>query len=185
MLKHLGSINLETERLILRKLTINDVEDAFHNWMSDLEIMWAWGVHKTVEETKEKMETLIKDYENMDNYEWGIQLKENNEVIGSICALNNNEKIKSCELGYQISKYHRNKGYATEALISVLEYLIKEIGYNRIQGGHFSDNPASGKVMEKAGMKYEGTLRQNSKNKNGILVDSQIYGILRQDIVKN
>ena len=183
MLNHLGTEKLETERLILRKLTIDDANDAFNNWMGDPDIMWAWGVHKSVEETKVKMEGLIKDYENINNYEWGIQLKENSEVIGSICAVNNDEEVKSCELGYQISKYHRNKRYATESLICILEYLLIKIGYNRIQGGHFSDNPASGKVMENAGMKYEGTLRQNCKNKNGDFVDSKIFSILKQDII--
>jgi ribosomal-protein-alanine N-acetyltransferase len=113
---------------------------------------------------------------------WVWNLRENKEVIGSICAINNNEEVKSCGLGYQISKRYRNKGYTTEALIRVLKFLIEEIGYNRIQGGHFSDNPASGRVMEKAGMKYEGTLRQNCRNKDGVPVDSKIYGLIKDDI---
>ena len=182
MLKHLGTINLETKRLNLRKLTMDDVSDVFNNWMGDPDIMWAWGVCKSIEETRGRMEGLIKDYEKINNYEWGIELKENKEIIGSICAINNDEKIKSCALGYQISKYHRNKGYTTEALTCILKFLIEKIGYNRIQGGHFSDNPASGRVMEKAGMKYEGTLRQNCNNKNGELIDSRIYSLIKDDM---
>ena len=182
MLNHLGTINLETERLILRRLTINDAADAFNNWMSEPVIMWAWGVHKSVEQSKEKITELIECYQNLDNYEWGIELKENNEIIGSICAINNNEKVKSCSIGYQISKRYRNKGYMTEALSCILKFLINEVGYNRIGGGHFVDNPASGRVMEKAGMKYEGTRRQDSINMNGELVDSKIYSIIKDDI---
>jgi len=108
--------------------------------------------------------------------------KSNNEIIGAICTINHNEEIKSCEIAYNISKHYRNKGYMTEALYCVLRFLINEVGYNRIKGGHFADNPASGRVMEKAGMRYEGTLRQNEKNMNGDIVDGKIYSLIKDDI---
>jgi len=182
MLNHLGTINLETENLLLRKLTINDTPNYFKHITSDPDIMWVWGVHNTIDKTYEWIEKIIKNYEKINEYEWGIELKENKEVIGSICIVKTNEEIKSGSLGYQISKHYRNKGYMTEALVCVLNYLINKIGYNRIEGGHSSDNPASGRVMEKAGMKYEGTLRQDGKNKNGILVNGIIYSLIKEDI---
>jgi ribosomal-protein-alanine N-acetyltransferase len=182
MLKHLGTINLETERLILRKLSIRDAQDVFYHWTNDPNIMWAWGVHESVEQTKEEMEKWIKNYEKKDYYEWGIETKENNEIIGAICTINNVEETKSCEIAYNISKLYRNKGYMTETLFCILRFLINEVGYNRIGGGHLSDNPESGRVMEKAGMKYEGTLRKNAKNINGDIVDSKIYSLIKDDI---
>ena len=181
MIKHLGTIRMETERLILRELKIDDAIDVFNHWTSDINIMWVGGIHKSIEETKEKMIEWIKCYKKLDYYEWGIELKENNEIVGTICTINNKEKTKSCEIAYNISKYHRNKGYMTEALNCVLNFLINEIGYNRIAGGHLADNPASGRIMEKVGMKYEGTLRQDGINMNGQIVDSKKYSIIKDD----
>jgi ribosomal-protein-alanine N-acetyltransferase len=182
MLNHLGTINIETKRLCLRKLSIDDARDVFHHWTGDSLIMWRNGVHKSLEQTTKEMKKWIKCYEKKEYYEWGIELKENHEIIGAICTINNDEETKSCEIAYNISKFHRNKGYMTETLFCILRFLINEIGYNRIRGGHFVDNPASGRVMEKAGMKYEGTLRQNGKNMNGDIVDSKIYSLIKDDI---
>jgi RimJ/RimL family protein N-acetyltransferase len=182
MLNHLGTINIETKRLILRKLSINDAQNVFYHWTSDPNIMWAWGVHESVEQTKEEMAKWIKNYVKKDYYEWGIETKENNEIIGAICTINNVEEIKSCEIAYNISKLHRNKGYMTETLFCILRFLINDVGYNRIGGGHLSDNPESGRAMEKAGMKYEGKLRQNARNMNGDIVDSKIYSLIKDDI---
>jgi len=182
MLNHLGTINLETKRLFLRKLTTDDANDVFYHWTSDPIIMWVQGVHKSVEKTKEEIKNWIKCYDKKDYYEWGIELKENNEILGAICTINNDEETESCEIAYNISKHYRNKGYMTEALYCILRFLINEVGYNRIEGGDLVDNPASGRVMEKAGMKYEGTLRQNGKNINGDFVDEKIYSLIKDDI---
>ena len=182
-MNHLGPKVIETERLLLRKYVLEDAEDIFRNIMST-------GVHlnnphKTLDETKNALVNWIKDYEKIDFYEWAIELKANKEIIGLICTINNNEKLKSCEIAYEISRDYWNNGYATEALYYVLRCLINDIGYNRIQGGHLVNNPASGRVMEKSGMKYEGTLRQDNINwETGEFIDSKIYGIIKGDFQK-
>jgi ribosomal-protein-alanine N-acetyltransferase len=94
-----------------------------------------------------------------------------------------NEK-EQCEIGYCISKSYWNQGITTEALRAVINYLINEIGFKRIQAKHDSDNKASGKVMLKAGMEYEGRLRNYNKNNVGNLVDCDIYSILKEDLAK-
>ncbi len=106
------------------------------------------------------------------------------KIIGGILTVDANEKMLSCEIGYTINPKFRNKGYASEALKRVLDFLLIEVEYNRIQAGHLADNPASGRVMEKAGMKYEGTLRQDNRNHEGILTNSKVYGILREDMLQ-
>ena len=180
-MNHLGPKDIETKRLLLRKYVLEDAEDIFGNIMST-------GVHinnshKTLDETKNALVDWIKDYEKIDFYEWAIELKINKKIIGLICTINNNEKLKSCEIAYEISRNYWNNGYATEALYYVLRYLINDVGYNRIKGGHFIDNPASGRVMEKAGMRYEGTLRQDCINeKTGKFIDSKIYSIIKDDL---
>jgi ribosomal-protein-alanine N-acetyltransferase len=180
-MKHLGTKIIETENLLLRKYVLNDAEDIFNNIMSDKEI--TQNPHKTIEQTKDEINNWIKKYKETNYYEWAIELKNKKKIIGLICTINVNEQTKSCEIAYTISQKYWNKGYATEALYYVLRFLINDVGYNRIQGGHLIDNPASGRVMEKAGMKYEGTLRQDTINwKTGKLIDSKIYSIIKDDI---
>jgi len=79
-MNHLGTINLETKRLFLRKLTTDDANDIFYHWTSDPIIMWVHGVHKSVEKTKEEIGNWIKCYDKKDYYEWGIELKDNKLV---------------------------------------------------------------------------------------------------------
>ena len=86
----------------------------------------------------------------------------------------------SAELGYWIGKPYWNSGYATEASRAVLKYGFEVLGLNRIHASHFRRNPASGRIMEKIGMKYEGCLRQHFK-KWGKFEDLETYGILRSE----
>jgi len=179
-MNHIGTKTIETERLILRKWRIDDAEDVFC-YCSDETIVPA--PHINVNQTKNELEKWIKDYEKMDTYEWGIELKTIKKIIGVIFVVKKDDKNEVCRIAYTLSKIYWNNGYATEALYHVLRYLLNDVGYNRVEGGHFVDNPASGRVQEKAGMKYEGTKRQNSINwKTGKLTDSKIFGIIKDDL---
>jgi ribosomal-protein-alanine N-acetyltransferase len=181
-MNNIGTKNIETERLILRKWRIEDANDVFFYCSDATANLYP---HKNIEETKNALRTWIEEYNKLNTYEWGIELKNCNKIIGVIFVLNQNEKTKSCEIAYVISKIYWNKGYATEALHSVLRYLINDVGYARVEGGHFIDNPASGKVMEKAGMKYETTKQQNIYNcATGTYKDSIIYRIEKDDLNK-
>jgi [ribosomal protein S5]-alanine N-acetyltransferase len=177
-MNHSGTIVLETERLILRPLRLADAEYYTAIWNSN-----AWIPPFSIEQT-DKLQKRISQYRRIDIYDWGIALKATDTVVGEILTVNNDDKMLSCEIAYSMNQRHRNKGYTTEALAYVLKYLLLEVGYNRIQAGHLADNPASGRVMEKAGMVYEGTLRQDNRNADGVLTDSKIYSMILTDIVK-
>ena len=165
-MNHIGTKSIETENLILRKWNIED------------EVFKYFG-----EETKNTLIYLVEEYKKVNTYEWGIELKNNNKIIGRIYVYNQNKKAKSCEISYSIAKLYRNKGYATEALYSVLRFLINNVGYNIVECGCLIDNPASGKVMEKAGMKYLKTTSQNIYNcETGENNDEIIYRITKDDI---
>lgn len=84
------------------------------------------------------------------------------------------------EIGYWIGEKYWGFGYATEATIAVVGLGFETLGLNRIAGQCFARNPASGRVLEKAGMAFEGTARQ-SKLKEGRYEDFEIYAILRSD----
>lgn len=177
----MGTIPLETERLILRKYTINDAYDYACVDSENGEIIWdAQFAEKQITE----LQKVIDQYKKEDYYYWAIAEKSTGKIIGGILTVSANERMLSCEIGYAINPKYRNIGYASEALKRVLEFLLIEVEYNRVQAGHLADNPASGRVMQKSGMKYEGTLRQDNRNNEGILTDSKIYGMLREDLLR-
>jgi len=183
MLSHKGTVELETDRLILRRFTENDAECMFINWASR-EIVTkylSWFPHKNIEESKEIIRSWIEEYKQADRYQWAIVLKESNELIGSIGVVEQKENVRSAEMGYCISDYHWRKGYTSEALACVIRYLFDEIGFNRISAKHDVNNPNSGAVMAKCGMKYEGTLRESWHTKEGDPMSVSIYAILKSD----
>jgi len=179
-IKHVGTSQLETERLRLRRYTANDAYayacvDAEHGEV-------AWEEPFITEQTSD-LGQVISQYNQPDFYWWAIVEKASDSIVGGILTINANEHMQSCEIAYVINAKFRNNGYASEALKRVLAFLLIDVAYNRVQAGHLADNPASGRVMEKAGMKYEGTLRQDNRNSKGILTDSCIYGLLREDLL--
>ena len=87
----------------------------------------------------------------------------------------------SAELGYWIGRDHWGQGFATEAARAVLEWAFDALDLHRIHASHFPRNPASGRVLEKLGMRHEGRLRQHVK-KWGEYLDLERYGILRHEM---
>lgn len=145
---------LTTKRLILRELIEEDAEMMFKNWASDDEVSKyvRWSTHKNVEETIEYIKTERENCKTENHYNWGIVLKERNELIGAIGAFpSEDDRI---EIGYNISKKHWRNGYTTEALKEVLRYLSNERNVYNFKCSHAILNPASGAVMKKAGFKY-------------------------------
>ena len=182
-MRHCGTKQLETERLLLRNFVLEDVEAVYRNWASDDEVtkFLMWNSHKDLDITRFVVDDWVNSYKNSDFYQWAIVLKdEGNEPIGSIGVVKEDENISMVHIGYCIGKKYWNKGITSEALKSVIEYFFNEVGVNRIESRHDVNNPNSGKVMKKCGMKYEGTLRQSDINNQGIC-DTCYYAILKSD----
>lgn len=112
---------------------------------------------------------------------FAIVLKQENQLIGAI-ALHFQKSNFAAELGYWIGKPYWNQGFCTEAAKAVIQYGFEAFGLNRIQARHMTQNPASGRVMQKAGLQYEGTLRQSIYRWKQFH-DSAIYAILRDDFL--
>ena len=183
MLIHKGTKTIETERLILRQFTMEDADAMFRNWCNDDEVTryLTWPTHESVEITKMVLSDWTSHYAEPDYYQWAIVLKENgSEPIGSIGVVRINPATECAEIGYCMSRAHWRKGIMPEALNALVDFLFDEVGFNRIEATHAADNPASGRVMEKAGLRYEGTLRQSGKCSAGI-VDMVWRAILKQD----
>lgn len=183
-MNHLGTVTLETERLILRQFKLEDAQYVFDNWASDSEVTkyLMWQSHESVEASKGYIEFLQKGYEQGNTYDWTIILKEMNQPIGSIGVVRIDEKASIVHIGYCIGKKWWNQGITSEAFSKVIEFLFEQVEVNRIESRHDVNNPNSGNVMRKCGLTYEGTLRQSDWNNQGIC-DACWYGILRQDYV--
>ncbi len=181
-MKNLGTQTIFTDRLILRKYTLEDAQDVYSNWASDDEVVQylTWKKHADIDETRRIIKMWMTNYKNLDFYQWSIELKETSENIGSISVNSIDEKIEAGEIGYALSKKYWNCGIMTEALIGVLKFLFEEVKLNRIEVRHSTENPASGRVAEKCGMKYEGTLRQANFSNFGI-TDTKVYLMLRKE----
>ena len=181
-MRKLGTLPLETKRLLLRRFSPDDAEDMYRNWASDPEVTryLTWPCHSSPEATRSLLERWTAQYADGGYFSWGIELKENRQVIGNISAVKLNEEIDSAEIGYCLSRRYWGRGLMPEALTAVMRFLFAEVEMNRISAIHDVNNPRSGRVMEKAGMKYEGTLRQAEKNNQGIC-DVVVRAALRSE----
>ncbi len=181
-MEHKGTITLETERLILRRFTESDAEAAFKNWTSSDAVtkFLRWETYRDISVMRDYINFQLEKYKKTDTYDWAIVLKELGEPIGSMGAVAFNERARSVEIGYCIGEKWWRRGYTSEALSAVIRFFFEEVGVNRVYSEHDPRNPNSGRVMEKCGMKYEGTLRQADFNNAGIC-DTCVYGILAEE----
>lgn len=180
-MKHVGTNTIETTRLTLRRLELTDAEMMFRNWTSDEEVtrFLRWDAHKTIDETKSMIQQWVNGYQDDSTYYWGMYLKDG-EMIGSIgVAITSDYDFKG-ELGYKIGSRFWNQGYTGEAARVVIDYMFRNTDVERIDSVSAVENPASSKVMEKAGMRYEGLLRHYYKTRDGFH-DCTLYGIIRSD----
>ncbi len=144
----------------------------------------SWTPCKSVEEQYKVIEQWVKKYENNDFYKWLIEKKDTHELIGGIDICNLYKRKDYGEVGYCIGSKYWNKGYATEALRRVIEYLLLECDFHLVEAHYAGYNPASGRVMEKAGMKKDGELRERRLDKKTGLYTSQIYySILKEELI--
>lgn len=186
-MKHLGTVKIETDRLILRRFTMNDALAMFDNYASDPLVTryLTWPTHTDVEDSKKVLTRFTSMYINEEYYFWAIVPKNNEDKpIGGISVVEKHDNIGMVEIGYCIGRKWWHQGITSEALNAVIHFFFCEAGANRVEAKHDPRNPNSGKVMMKCGMKYEGTNRQADKNNQGIC-DVSRYAILAEDYFKD
>lgn len=172
---------LQTPRLMLRPLKMSDCQDVFA-YSRDPEVARhvLWDAHQTIGQTRGYLRYILRQYRNGDPSSYGIVLKESGHVIGTIGFMWLNAENRSAEVGYSLAREYWNHGLMTEALKAVLEMAFDVLKLHRVEAQHETDNPPSGRVMLKAGMRREGTMRGRLFNK-GRFVDVDVYAILRED----
>jgi ribosomal-protein-alanine N-acetyltransferase len=172
---------LETDRLILRRLELSDAPQVYE-YMKDREIAyntflipypypegaaeeWITGAHQSAEQG--------------DDLGFAVMRKADGLFMGA-CGIHLNPEHQRAEIGYWLGKPHRGQGYTSEAARRLIQFGFEELGLNRIYASYFTRNPASRRVMEKAGMTFEGVMRQ-SMLKWGDFVDRGMCAILRSE----
>lgn len=183
---HRGTVRLETKRLILRRFQEEDLEQIYYHCWQDKDV-WKWTNYAPMDciaqvITSANMFTprWLGAYERPDRYSWAIVLKETGKVIGRYFGMHPDDTLSQIELAYEIGKAWWNQGLMTEATQRVIAFFFEEVGMNRIYAWHAHKNPASGRVQEKAGMRWEGTLRQAGRCNAGVF-DKVVYAILAED----
>jgi len=173
--------NLKTKRLLLRAFTLKDVDDVI-NLAGDKEIA------KTTLSiphpyTRDDAIKWIKSHKIKYNegtlLSYAITLINTKELIGCV-ALRIEKNNNIAELVYWIGKKYWNNGYCTEASKILIDTGFNELKLHKIYAAYFNINPASGKVMEKLGMNYEGCLKKHIKKWNNYY-DLICYGILNKN----
>jgi [ribosomal protein S5]-alanine N-acetyltransferase len=183
MINFLGTPQIETNRLILEKFTISDAQKVFDHWLSDERVAdnRVNAAHQDVSETIERVRKIVTGYESIEFCYWSIKLKDNSELIGEIDLYDFDKLTGNCEVSYSFGYNWWNQGYGTEALRAVVEFGFRHMNLHKISAAHNTDNPASGRIMSKAGMVQEGIIRDMIRNSKNQYKDCAVYGILQKD----
>ncbi len=171
---------LETERLLLRKMRPDDAEAMFA-YASNPEVTRyvLWETHGSMKESEDFLRSASEGYERGDFGGWGVVLKASGAFVGT-CGMEPAPEHSRAELGYVLAREHWGRGLMPEAVRRVIRFCFERMGLNRVEARCIAENTPSARVMEKAGMSYEGTLREREYIK-GAHRDMKMYSILRRE----
>ena len=192
-MRHAGTQEIETERLLLRRLLPEDAGMMYANWASDPEVTrWLrWEPHKSEAETRELLSAWALLYPNLDYYQWAMVEKATGQVFGTISVFTSSSKEperdpwpgfdhsnRVWEVGYCIGKRWWNRGFMTEALKAVVDFWFQNTDSNWLACSHALQNPASGRVMQKAGFVYDHDAQYHKFD--GTPVSCKCYALTRE-----
>ncbi|MGE7766272.1 GNAT family N-acetyltransferase [Peribacillus sp. NPDC096540] len=170
---------LETERLVMRKITMKDADDMYaYASNSEVSRFVTWEPHRSLSDTKDFIQFVLQNYEDNKLAPWGIEHKDNGEFIGTIDFVSWQLNHQIAEIGYVLASQYWGKGIITEAAKKVIEFGFENMNLVRIQARCFVDNLGSERVMQKVGMSFEGILRKGMYVK-GKHEDLKLYSIIK------
>lgn len=185
----LGPPPLETARLLLRAARPADDADLF-DYARDPEVarFTTWEPHASLTDAQQFLARVLDDYRIGKIGYWAIEHQNDGKLIGAVGLTGNITPAETppqfiharAELAYVLARPYWNQGLMTEAAREVLQFGFTQWNLNRIEARCLVENLASARVMEKLGMKFEGTLRQQIHIK-GAFRDVKIYAILKSD----
>lgn len=183
-INHLGSVTLETERLLLRKTIKEDIDELFYIELNP-NVRRYLGVHKVGTSLNDNRNYFdFSKYDNLDFYRWSIIEKNTNKLLGCIYLNVHDEKARIYGIDYFLREDSWNKGYATEASKCILNFAFEKLNVNRIESSGAKSNPGTLKVMEHIGLKYEGVRKNGIFYYYGGIQDLVLYGITKEEYYK-
>ena len=172
---------IETERLLLRKITFNDADDIYEYTSDQLVSQYVtWDHHETIMDTKGFIHFVNQQYTLKKLAPWGIEYKDNGKLIGTIDFVSWQPKHFNAEIGYAIARPYWGQGMTTEATKALIDFGFTKMNVVRIQARCMIENIGSQRVMEKCGMSFEGIIRKAIFSK-GKQHDLKLYSILKEE----
>lgn len=170
--------NLETDRLILRKLEVDDAPAVYRNYASNDNVTkyLTWPTHASVADSYSYTNSVVQSYKSGRHYEWAIVPRNFGEVIGAISIVRMREKEDDVEIGYCIGEAFWHQGITSEALTAIIQFVKDDMRPRRIFAGHDINNPHSGSVMKKCGMRFFKRMDDGHNNQGTCSVD--VYEII-------
>jgi len=174
------SKSITTKRLKLRLFQKSDAPDVtklcnnYNIYENTLYLPYPYSI----EDALLWIEHHLNNFNANKSYEFAITDKETGELYGAI-ALSNNQMFKNGEIAYWVGEEFWGNGYATEAAQAILQFAFDEKQYHKVFARYFHSNPASGRVLEKLGMKQEGTFIDHVRKDNRY-EDLVYYGLINQ-----
>jgi ribosomal-protein-alanine N-acetyltransferase len=171
-----------TERLILRPYRLEDTKELQRLIGERDVVKTLTNVPYPYEDGmgEEWINGRQESFEQGKTVDLAITHRQEGFFIGGISLMNIDQPSERAEIGYWIGKPYWRNGYGTEAAKAIVKYGFETLGLHRINCRHFGNNPASGRILKKIGMKHEGCQRQTYK-KWGKFEDFELYGILRSE----
>ena len=174
-------MKIDTERLILRDLSLDDAADMFaYTSRPSVSRFLTWEPHTSVEQDYRFIEKAL-EVNGCGEYYAGIELKKDKKLIGCIHVYNLSSRHRRCEISYILNPDYSGAGYAAEAVNAISEWLMKEMNFVRIQALCVTDNDRSEKLLKRCNMSCEGTLRNYAVLKDGKSYPMKIYSKCRED----
>ncbi len=171
--------DLKTPRLVLRPFRMSDAEAVFA-YASDPQVtrFVRFQTHRNLGDTRKFLRNLDRLHRGAPA--WAITLKNSGQLVGSCGFVNSSKENRVAEIGYVLARPHWGRGYAVEAVRALLDYGFRRMKLNRIHAQTLVENTRSARVLEKAGMKFEGVLRAWERIK-GRYCDMRMYSMLRSE----
>lgn len=173
---------LRTERLVLRQFVQSDAGEV-QRLAGSMEVAAGTFLPHPYEDgiAEQWIANQQQEFETGKSVNFAVVLANDHTLLGSI-GLEIASVHRHARLGYWLGVPYWNRGYCTEAVRTVLDYGFSRLNLHRIYGPHFLGNPASGRVLQKVGMRYEGRMREHYV-RFGRFVDVELYAILKQDFL--
>jgi len=169
---------LHTDRLVLRELTVNDAQ-AILNCFSNSDVLRHYGQNPltSLDQVRQIINNFSTNYDEKRGIKWGIELKGQAGIIGTIGFQEWSTEHKRAEISYALFPESWGKGYALEAVNKVISFGFQKMELVRIGAIVFTENDASNRLLIKAGFEKEGLLKKYM-HQNNVPYDTYIYSLI-------